>query len=80
MTVTLIEMLQQGDILRLLGMVVIFGLMVYLFSKIGNDVVAVDNVSGKNNQAALSQVQKTGDSSEITAVISAAVNEYRKNK
>ena len=62
------------------GMVVIFGLMVYLFSKIGNDVVAVDNVSGKNNQAALSQVQKTGDSSEITAVISAAVNEYRKNK
>jgi len=66
---TLMQMIQQGAVWHLVGMGAIFGLMVFLLNAIGGKLVAPKD-----------QPQKSYDMPAVTAAISAAVNEYRKNK
>ncbi|MDR1839565.1 MAG: OadG family protein [Treponema sp.] len=78
---TIFDMLEQSGILTLLGMGVVFSfllIMVIFITTVGKII----NASNLNNNAApaVSAVQKTGDDAAVTAAISAAVNEYRKNK
>ena len=70
---TLFDMIQQGDVFHLIGMGVLFVLMVLMINAIG---------SGKSPAKTVPQaqpVQKSGNAGEVTAAITAAVNEYRKN-
>ena len=80
LSMTLMEMLQQGSVVNLLFMGVIFCLIVFVLSKLDRFDKATDNNTRTNTQPALAVAHNTGDSSEVTAVISAAVNEYRKTK
>jgi len=78
---TIFDMLEQSGVLTLLGMGIVFSfllIMVVCISLAGK----VINALGLNNNAApaVSTVQKTGNDAAVTAAISAAVNEYRKNK
>jgi|TergutMp193P3_1026864.scaffolds.fasta_scaffold178472_1 oxaloacetate decarboxylase gamma subunit len=78
---TISDMLEQSGVLTLLGMGVVFGFLVILIiaisaaGKIINNTVRTQDVS-----PAVPAVQRTGNDAAITAVIGAAVNEYRKNK
>ena len=80
LSTTLMEMLQQGSIINLVSMGVIFCLIIFILSKLDRFEKAADNNARGNNQPALAAVNNTGDHSEVTAAISAAVYEYRKNK
>jgi oxaloacetate decarboxylase gamma subunit len=74
-------MLEQSGILTLLGMGVVFSfllIMVIFITTVGKIINASN--SNNNSEPAVSTVQKTGDDAAVTAAISAAVNEYRKNK
>jgi len=78
---TIFDMLGQSGVLTLLGMGVVFGFLIIMVIAItGTGKVIGNFVREKNVQPAVSTVQKAGDTSAITAAISAAVNEYRKNK
>jgi Na+-transporting methylmalonyl-CoA/oxaloacetate decarboxylase gamma subunit len=79
LSMTLHSMLQQGDIINLICMGVIFSLIVFILTKLDRFDKVADNAR-PNSQPALAAVHNAGDQSEITAAISAAVNEYRKNK
>ena len=74
MTVTLIQMFQQGMIFHLIAMLLLFVLMVIMINRIGSGKAAV-----KDAQPETLQVQKTGNMSAITAAITAAVAQYKKN-
>jgi len=81
---TIIEMLGQSVVLTVLGMGVVFGfliVLVFVISFIGKLV----NVGGPNQDVIVSnnpasQIrQGTGNNPQITAAITAAVNEYQKS-
>jgi len=73
---TIFDMLEQSGVLTLLGMGIVFGfliIMVIAISVAGKIIGKFVKDEGVSSPAA---PQKSGD---IPAVISAAVNEYRKN-
>ncbi|MCL2243585.1 MAG: hypothetical protein FWC03_03855 [Treponema sp.] len=79
LSMTFKAMFQQGEIINIITMGVIFILILFILSKLDRFDKVSDNNTRTNNQPALAAV-RTGDTPEITAAISAAVNEYRKNK
>ena len=79
MTITIIQMFEQGLIFHLIAMLILFVLMVIMISRIGGQKAAV-----KDAQSVSSQAQKPGNipvltGLETTAAIAAAVNQYKKN-
>jgi len=74
-SMTLLEMVNQGSILNIIGMIIIFILMILMISKIGNGVFLKFDAE-KKNQPVVSSVVKAGDG--VTAAIIAAIHEYRK--
>jgi len=75
---TIEVMLEQSGVLTLLGMGVVFGfliIMVIAITVAGKIIGKFVKEEGVKNTAA--PAQKSG---EVTAAISAAVNEYRKNQ
>ena len=80
---TIVEMLGQSGVLTLLGMAVVFGFlvtMVLVISVVGKiinagiDPEAIAVPAGTTRQA----VSITGNDTQVTAAITAAVNEYRR--
>jgi oxaloacetate decarboxylase gamma subunit len=81
---TINEMLAQSGILTLLGMGVVFGfliILVFIISQFGRII----NSGDKNKTETAPAVQTSAvsnapaaDNAQVTAAISAAVNEYRK--
>ena len=76
LSLTLKQMLDQGNVFHLIGMGIIFIVMIFLISKIGKGVAA--KFAGEN-QVITSAAISTGNNA-VTAAIVAAVNEFRKNK
>ena len=74
---TLAEMFNQGMYLHLAFMAVIFVVMVFLINAIGGKKTAVDSTAAVS--ASISIDSKTGNMPAITAAITAAVKEYKKN-
>jgi len=77
---TIFDMLEQSGVLTLLGMAIVFSFLLILvvFVTLAGKVIKALGLN-VNAAPAVSAVQKTGDAG-VTAAISAAVNEYRKNK
>ncbi|MDR0322553.1 MAG: sodium pump decarboxylase subunit gamma [Treponema sp.] len=73
---TINEMLIQGNVLNLFIMGIIFVIMIILISIIGNGIAA--RSAGDKEQPAAPSIQRAGNDA-VTAAISAAVNEHRKN-
>ena len=83
---TILEMLAQSGVLTLLGMGIVFGFLIILvvvisqfgrFSEKNPDKMTVQ--TGLSAKAAV-PVPVAGNNAQVTAAISAAVNEYRKSK
>ena len=77
---TIFDMLEQSGVMTLLGMGVVFGFLVLLVVSISlvGKIIQAFNLN-KPVQSAVLAVQKPEETGAITAAISAAVNEYRKN-
>ena len=78
---TIFEMLEQSGILTMLGMGVVFSfliIMIFAISLMGKIIGRF--VRTRDVQPVVSAVQRMGNDAAVTAAISAAVNEYRKNK
>ena len=71
---TIMEMVEQGSIWHLAGMVFLFILWAIMINKIGKTEKPAEKDIQHDNSAA----QRSGTSPAITAAITAAVNEYRK--
>jgi len=77
---TIFGMLEQSGVLTLLGMGVVFSFLVILiFAITAMGKIVSKFVPEKEGKPAVSTVQRTGNDASVTAAISAAVNEYRKN-
>jgi len=72
---TLLEMVEQGQVWQLVWMGVLFILMIIMISFIGKPG---KTGAEKEIQSDTSANQKSGNSLAVTAAITAAVNEYRK--
>jgi oxaloacetate decarboxylase gamma subunit len=71
---TIVEMLGQSGVLTMLGMGIVFGFLVIMIISItvvGRIIQALGSTAAPVTGAA-------GNNAEITAAITAAVNEYRK--
>lgn len=80
---TIMEMLGQSGVLTLLGMGVVFGflvIMVITISLAGKilHALGLDKNTAAGVQAAPVAGQNTANNAQVTAAISAAVNEYRR--
>jgi oxaloacetate decarboxylase gamma subunit len=78
---TILDMLGQSGVLTILGMGIVFSfllIMVICISMVGKIINAPS--SDRNAEPVVSTVQKTVNNAAVTAAISAAVNQYRKNK
>jgi len=76
---TIFDMLEQSGALTLLGMGVVFSfLIIMIFAITGMGKIVGKFAREKEGSPAVSSIQKTGNDA-VTAVITAAVNEYRKN-
>jgi oxaloacetate decarboxylase gamma subunit len=79
------EMLGQSGVLTILGMGIVFSFLVTLvivISLVGRFISSREPVKTTivpDAQTALSVPARPGDGAQITAAISAAVNEYRKS-
>ena len=81
---TILEMLGQSGVLTLLGMGIVFSFLIILIiviSQLGRLMSAKDLDNGPPVYAAQTRVSAatSGTNAEITAAISAAVNEYKKS-
>ena len=82
---TIMEMLGQSGVLTLLGMGVVFGFLIILvivISLVGRFISSrepVNTTAVPATQTALSAPASAGNDAQITAAISAAINEYRKS-
>jgi oxaloacetate decarboxylase gamma subunit len=79
---TIVEMLGQSGVLTLLGMGVVFGFLVIMVITI-NLAGKVVHALGLDKDAGLktgSAAPASGHNAQVTAAVSAAVNEYRKEK
>ena len=78
---TISDMLEQSGILTILGMGVVFGfliIMVVVISCVGKIIKNME--LEKDLKPAVSTVSRpAGNNDAVTAAISAAVNQYRKN-
>jgi oxaloacetate decarboxylase gamma subunit len=78
---TILDMLGQSGVLTILGMGVVFSfllIMVVCISMVGK-IINVPDLD-RNAVPVASTVQETGNNAAVTAAISAAVTQYRKNK
>ena len=80
---TIIEMLEQSGVLTLLGMGVVFGFLVIMVITITLAGKLIRALGLDKNTAAVAQTgsaasASAGNNAQVTAAISAAVNEYRK--
>ncbi|MCL2801799.1 MAG: sodium pump decarboxylase subunit gamma [Treponema sp.] len=75
MSLTLMEMFEQAMVLNLAGMGALFIFMGVMINAIGSGRAAAlrDGTEG------IAAVAKPAETSAVTAAITAAVNEYRKN-
>ena len=71
MSITLTQMIQQGSVLRLIGMAVLFVIIGFLINAIGSKKDAAPD--------AVLAPAAAGNMGAVTAAISAAVSEYKKN-
>jgi len=79
---TIVKMLEQSGILTILGMGVVFGfliIMVIVINLAGNFIKEKAAAPGQSNTAKPGFNAAASDSGQVTAAISAAVNEYRKS-
>ena len=79
---TIVEMLGQSGILTLLGMGVVFGfliVMVIVINLAGKLIKEKVAFSGQPHEVTPAFNAAVPDNGQITAAISAAVNEYRKS-
>ena len=77
---TIFDMLGQSGVMTLLGMGVVFGfllLLVICVSLVGMVFKSLNH--GRIAEPVYSSVQKTENNVSVAAVISAAVNNYKKN-
>ena len=77
----IMEMLGQSGLITLFGMGVVFGfliLMIIAISIVGKIINTIEEKRGTALLASAVSVSGT-QNAEVTAVISAAVNQYRKN-
>jgi len=74
---TLMEMIQKGDVFNLIIMAVLFAAITIMIVVIGNGKAA----AMKEAQASAPAIteQKAGNMTAVTAAITAAVNTYKKN-
>jgi len=72
---TLMNMIEQGMVWQLVGMGILFIVMGIMISAIGGGKAAEQKSVNPDSSTA----QKAVDMSAVTAAISAAINEYRKN-
>jgi len=70
------EMLNQGSVLHLAGMGIVFLLMILLILRLGKGVSAKQALEKEEPHVSFAPA-KTNDA--VTAAITAAINEYRKN-
>ena len=78
---TLLEMVNQGEVFQLICLGLLLFLMGFLINKIGKDVIKLSEAREKNIQPSGSVVQRATSDGAVTAAICAAVNQYRiKNK
>jgi oxaloacetate decarboxylase gamma subunit len=80
---TIVEMLEQSGVLTLLGMGVVFGFLVILIvciSLVGKLIHAMglDRDAGAPANAGVLPSGPANKAGDVTAAITAAVNEYRK--
>jgi len=78
---TILDMLGQSGVLTVLGMGVVFGFLIIMVIVISGVGKFIKNLSlEKEQKPAVSIVSKpAGNNDAVTAAISAAVNQYRKN-
>ena len=76
-----IEMLNQGGLMALQGIGILFGFIVILigFILIMNKYIP-NQLTVKTEKTQVFTAASTGSSADIIAAITAAVNEYRKNE
>ena len=77
---TILEMLQQGRVLDLIGMGIMFVLMGIVMSAIGGGKTAVVKEASLPLAEPKTVNLPAQMGFEVTAAITAAVNEFRKNK
>jgi oxaloacetate decarboxylase gamma subunit len=80
---TILEMLEQSAILTVLGMAVVFvflWIMIVCVNLAGKAIHKLGLDKDIQQPPASLPAQRTGTSPQVTAAISAAVNEYRKNE
>jgi uncharacterized protein (UPF0333 family) len=73
---TIIQMVNQGDVLSLVFMGIIIAAIIAMIIFFKNELIKAHS-EVKSDQPAASNVQKTGNGA-VTAAISAAVNEFEK--
>jgi uncharacterized protein (UPF0333 family) len=73
---TIVDMVNQGDVLSLIFMGVIFAAIIAMIFFFKNQLIKTRS-EVKTDQPAASNVQKSGNEA-VTAAISAAVKEYEK--
>lgn len=76
---TIMEMLKQSAILTILGMAVVFMFLWIMIICVNLTGKAIHKM-GMDKDVQQPPAARTADSSEVTAVITAAVNEYRKDE
>jgi oxaloacetate decarboxylase gamma subunit len=76
------EMLGQSGVLSVLGMGIVFGFLVILVISITlvGKLISALGLNKDSGAAKTSSPSHTGNNGQITAAISAAVNEYTKSK
>jgi oxaloacetate decarboxylase gamma subunit len=80
---TIVEMLEQSAILTILGMTVVFAflwIMIFCVNLTAKAIRKMGLDKDIQKPPAYSPAAGTGTSPQVTAVITAAVNEYRKNE
>jgi oxaloacetate decarboxylase gamma subunit len=76
---TIFDMLGQSGALTLLGMGVVFSFLIIMVFAITGMGKIINRAVREKESPAVSTVQSTGTDAGVTAAISAAVNQYRKN-
>jgi hypothetical protein len=73
---TIVDMVNQGDVLSLIFMGIIFAAIIAMIFFFRNGLIKTRS-EVKGDQPAVSNIQRKGNEA-VTAAISAAVNEYEK--
>ena len=76
---TIMDMLGQSGVLAVLGMGVVFGFLLLLVIVISLAGKLIVRTLGHGTNVSAAGAKAGADSARVTAAITAAVNEYRKN-